>query len=637
MARISSYPFDLTIQDNDAWIGSNSTTRATKQFTAKAVAEYLNISGKISISGQMVFKFSTAPIGNGEFIGPANGSAMTSITTIQLSNIDASGQDYVAFMQYLVGNNILISEQNNISNFGHFSITSFGLVAGVYQMALVNIGGNGNLELTKSYDFASFTLVSDSASPFQFNPTSTTGIQSTGNTASGDRSIAMGNGTTASESFSTAMGSNNTASGFTSTAMGIGNTASGSFSIAIGNTTTASGRTSTAIGQGTEASGRASVAMGSNTVASGFASTAMGSNTTAIGDDSTVMGVRATASGYASIAAGQFNVLNTGDNATVYDATNTAFSIGNGTDEGSRSDAFKVLFNGTTTIGTSTPLSGAMLSVFRSIAPTAAVTTVGEFHDFTYTGVVTDQSIYAHIVRNQYTGSNPANLIVGANNIARKTTGSTGTAKDIIGTYSQADNLGSGNISGARGIVAAYGKATFNSDLNSSVNIITGTWGNTQIIGTGTQTISSGAIGGIGQVGINNPNVTINETIGIYSEIRAIKGNLGDTNLLQLNMAGDYSNPDASLSIDNFAYISAQDNFAMPNVTGTSHFIKSSVPLPSSFAGSLISESLNVTALNTAPASATAAGTLGSIRFTADHIYVCVATNTWKRVAIATF
>ena len=54
-------------------------------------------------------------------------------------------------------------------------------------------------------------------------------------------------------------------------------------------------------------------------------------------------------------------------------------------------------------------------------------------------------------------------------------------------------------------------------------------------------------------------------------------------------------------------------------------------------AGSVTSESLNVTALNAVPASATAAGTLGSIRFTAGHIYVCVATNTWKRVAIATF
>ncbi len=44
-----------------------------------------------------------------------------------------------------------------------------------------------------------------------------------------------------------------------------------------------------------------------------------------------------------------------------------------------------------------------------------------------------------------------------------------------------------------------------------------------------------------------------------------------------------------------------------------------------------------VNALNAAPASASATGTLGEIRFTADHIYVCVATNTWKRVAIATF
>ena len=44
-----------------------------------------------------------------------------------------------------------------------------------------------------------------------------------------------------------------------------------------------------------------------------------------------------------------------------------------------------------------------------------------------------------------------------------------------------------------------------------------------------------------------------------------------------------------------------------------------------------------VNALNTAPASASATGTLGEIRFTADHIYVCVAANTWKRVAIATF
>ena len=41
--------------------------------------------------------------------------------------------------------------------------------------------------------------------------------------------------------------------------------------------------------------------------------------------------------------------------------------------------------------------------------------------------------------------------------------------------------------------------------------------------------------------------------------------------------------------------------------------------------------------LNSAPSSATDTGTTGEVRFTADYIYVCVATNTWKRTAISTF
>jgi hypothetical protein len=39
----------------------------------------------------------------------------------------------------------------------------------------------------------------------------------------------------------------------------------------------------------------------------------------------------------------------------------------------------------------------------------------------------------------------------------------------------------------------------------------------------------------------------------------------------------------------------------------------------------------------TAPASASATGTAGDIRYDADYIYVCTATNTWKRAALATW
>jgi len=42
-----------------------------------------------------------------------------------------------------------------------------------------------------------------------------------------------------------------------------------------------------------------------------------------------------------------------------------------------------------------------------------------------------------------------------------------------------------------------------------------------------------------------------------------------------------------------------------------------------------------VSAMQTAPSSRGDTGTLGEIRITADYIYVCYATNSWKRVAIA--
>ena len=163
MARISSYPLDATVQDKDAWIGSDSTTRATKQYTAEAVAKYLNINAKISISGQMIFKFVNGATGSGDFSGPADGSAMTAITTIQLSIVDKADQNVVKFVEYLVGNNILIGEQNNISTFGHFTIDSYTATAGnanLYTLNLTNIGGNGNITDKLLYDFAVFTLSS---------------------------------------------------------------------------------------------------------------------------------------------------------------------------------------------------------------------------------------------------------------------------------------------------------------------------------------------------------------------------------------------------------------------------------------------------------------------------------------------
>ena len=37
------------------------------------------------------------------------------------------------------------------------------------------------------------------------------------------------------------------------------------------------------------------------------------------------------------------------------------------------------------------------------------------------------------------------------------------------------------------------------------------------------------------------------------------------------------------------------------------------------------------------PASATAAGEAGTVCWDADYVYICVATNTWKRAALSTW
>ena len=171
------------------------------------------------------------------------------------------------------------------------------------------------------------------------------GIQSSSNNASGYQSTAMGDSSTASGDYSTAMGHNITASGWSSTAMGSDTTASGSRSTAMGRGTTASGSYSTAMGYGTTASGSSSTAMGRSTTASGSSSTAMGSDTTA--------------SDYASLVIGQYN--SSGSSATSagsFSTSNTAFVIGNGTASNAKSDAFKVMFNGDTTVSNDLTVSG---------------------------------------------------------------------------------------------------------------------------------------------------------------------------------------------------------------------------------------------------------------------------------------
>ena len=143
-----------------------------------------------------------------------------------------------------------------------------------------------------------------------------------------------------------------------------GNTATGSFSFAIGSSTSASGSSAVSLNHQTAATGNASLAIGSttqsigensfagglSTQSTGYSSAALGRETVSSGNHSLSIGQGTNSHAFNSVALGQYNSVSNNADPDTYLTTNTALVIGNGTDTNNRSNAFKVLFDGTTTI-----------------------------------------------------------------------------------------------------------------------------------------------------------------------------------------------------------------------------------------------------------------------------------------------
>ena len=168
MPQISSYPYDVVVQDQDAWIGTDATNRQTKQYTASAVATYLNVKGKVSIGAQLPYKFIVTPNSSGgTFALPSGGNAIpfSDITSIKISASDLSAASTIEFLQYMVSSDIMIGQMNAPSIFGHFKVSTYTVDpndANFYTLVLNHIGSNGSLVNDYYYDIFNFTLASAS-------------------------------------------------------------------------------------------------------------------------------------------------------------------------------------------------------------------------------------------------------------------------------------------------------------------------------------------------------------------------------------------------------------------------------------------------------------------------------------------
>ena len=126
---------------------------------------------------------------------------------------------------------------------------------------------------------------------------------------------------------------------------GSSGTASGDYSIAEGRSTTASGQYSHAEGNSTSATTEFAHAEGTKTLASSYGSHAEGSGTTANGLYSHTEGLGTIANNQSEHASGQYNV-SISASTTFGDSGNTLFSVGNGTYDNTRHNAFEIRQNG---------------------------------------------------------------------------------------------------------------------------------------------------------------------------------------------------------------------------------------------------------------------------------------------------
>ena len=164
MAIIYSYPYDQTITDTDAWIGTDSVTRQTKQYTAKAVADYLNIKGKVAVAGQMNYQFIDTPeLKAGTFAFASGGGGNTSwssITSIVISSSDLSGQLVSPFLEYLIDEQVMFQDVAGKGSFGHYIMRGYTQIGttNFYTLTLEYLGGNGSIDMDHYYTLVNFYL-----------------------------------------------------------------------------------------------------------------------------------------------------------------------------------------------------------------------------------------------------------------------------------------------------------------------------------------------------------------------------------------------------------------------------------------------------------------------------------------------
>ena len=165
MARISTYIIDTAVTLLDKWIGTDSSGGATKNFTAKSIADLFNDNGSIGIVNQNNFKFQTNLTGGRRpgtvslISGGGNNTAFSDLTSFRISKDSLANTLASNYILTLVDEPIMLAQVDDLNNFGVYkldSLTQDVTETDFYNANLTLIESNGSLFSEETYGLITY-------------------------------------------------------------------------------------------------------------------------------------------------------------------------------------------------------------------------------------------------------------------------------------------------------------------------------------------------------------------------------------------------------------------------------------------------------------------------------------------------
>ena len=166
MARIKTYQQDFNVTDTDKLLGSDSTG-ATRNYTAKNIADYFNNYNKIGIAGQLSFKFIFNPGARtfGDFFLEGGGEDnFSNVSKLIFSKSNTANKIIFDFFNYIKNEKILLFKLNDPNIFAEYQITGFSEWAtdsNFIEVSLAYEGGNAGLLANQHFGLARSVVSQD--------------------------------------------------------------------------------------------------------------------------------------------------------------------------------------------------------------------------------------------------------------------------------------------------------------------------------------------------------------------------------------------------------------------------------------------------------------------------------------------